>query len=66
MPRLDAFLSYRNVDVSTIKEIVRRWCPQALAGVGNSKTSKHRALSDVQESIAELSHYRKTVFREHS
>ena len=62
MPHLNALLSYRNVDVSTIKELVGRWYPEALAGVGNSQTSKHRALSDTHESIGELMHYRKNVF----
>lgn len=66
MPRLNALLSYRNVDVSTIKELVRRWYPGKLAGIGTSKTSKHRALSDIHESICELLHYRQTVFGERS
>lgn len=66
MPRLDAFLSYRNVDVSSIKELARRWCPHALSAIGNSKTSKHRALSDIRESINELLHYRHTFFKEAS
>ncbi|MCD6495556.1 oligoribonuclease [Candidatus Bipolaricaulota bacterium] len=66
MPRLNALLSYRNVDVSSIKELVSRWYPEALAGIGNSQTSKHRALSDIHESIGELMHYRQTVFGERS
>jgi len=66
MPRLNALLSYRNVDVSSIKELVSRWFPEALAGIGNSQTSKHRALSDIHESIGELMHYRQTVFGERS
>ena len=64
MPRLNDLLSYRNVDVSTIKELVGRWYPEQLAGIGNSKTSKHRALSDIHESIGELIHYRNNVFGE--
>ncbi len=64
MPHLNALLSYRNVDVSTIKELVGRWYPEKLAGIGNSKTSKHRALSDIHESIGELLHYRENVFME--
>lgn len=64
MPRLNSLLSYRNVDVSTIKELVGRWYPEQLAGIGNSKTSKHRALSDIHESIGELIHYRDNVFGE--
>ncbi|MEA3239414.1 MAG: oligoribonuclease [Candidatus Bipolaricaulota bacterium] len=62
MPHLNTLLSYRNVDVSTIKELVGRWYPEVLAGIGNSQTSKHRALSDIHESIGELMHYRKNVF----
>ncbi len=64
MPRLNTLLSYRNVDVSTVKELVGRWYPEELASIGNSKTSKHRALSDIRESIEELQHYRRNVFRE--
>ena len=56
MPRLEQYFHYRNLDVSTIKELARRWSPQVLAGV--SKTSSHTALSDVHDSIAELRHYR--------
>lgn len=66
MPRLNALLSYRNVDVSTIKELVGRWYPEVLDGIGNSQTSKHRALSDTYESIGELLHYRKNVFGRHA
>lgn len=62
MPKLNEFLSYRNLDVSTVKELVGRWYPGQT--IGNSKTSKHRALSDIRESIEELRHYRKTVFKE--
>lgn len=56
MPRLEAYFHYRNLDVSTIKELARRWAPQVLAGV--NKESAHTALSDVRDSIAELRHYR--------
>ena len=56
MPRLESYFHYRNLDVSTIKELARRWSPQVLAGV--SKESAHTALSDVRDSIAELRHYR--------
>ena len=56
MPALEAHFHYRNLDVSTIKELARRWAPQVLAGV--SKTGSHTALSDVHDSIAELRHYR--------
>ncbi len=56
MPRLEKHFHYRNLDVSTIKELARRWAPDVLAGV--SKESRHTALSDVRDSIAELRHYR--------
>jgi len=56
MSRLERYFHYRNLDVSTIKELARRWSPQVLAGV--SKTSSHTALSDVHDSIDELRHYR--------
>ena len=56
MPALEAFLHYRNLDVSTLKELARRWAPQVLQGV--QKESAHTALSDVRDSIAELRHYR--------
>ncbi len=57
MPRLERYFHYRNLDVSTIKELARRWSPQVLAGV--AKTSNHTALSDVHDSIDELRHYRR-------
>ena len=56
MPALEAHFHYRNLDVSTIKELARRWSPQVLAGV--EKESAHTALSDVRDSIDELRHYR--------
>jgi oligoribonuclease len=56
MPRLEKHFHYRNLDVSTIKELARRWAPQVLAGV--NKEAAHTALSDVRDSIAELRHYR--------
>ena len=61
LPRLEAFFQYRNLDVSTVKELARRWRPDVLAGV--SKQGGHRALDDIRESIAELRHYRDTFFR---
>lgn len=57
MPRLERHFHYRNLDVSTLKELARRWAPQVLAGV--AKESAHTALSDVRDSIEELRHYRK-------
>jgi len=56
MPRLERYFHYRNLDVSTIKELAKRWAPAVAAGV--SKTSSHTALSDVKDSIDELRHYR--------
>lgn len=56
MPRLEKHFHYRNLDVSTIKELARRWSPDVLAGV--NKDARHTALSDVRDSIAELRHYR--------
>ena len=60
MPTLEAFFHYRNIDVSTIKELVRRWQPEV--GKGFSKKNSHLALDDIRESIAELQYYRKQVF----
>jgi len=57
MPQLERHFHYRNLDVSTLKELARRWAPQVLAGV--SKESAHTALSDVRDSIDELRHYRR-------
>ena len=56
MPRLEAFFHYRNLDVSTLKELARRWKPEAYASF--KKAQKHTALADVHESIDELAHYR--------
>ncbi|WP_435768832.1 oligoribonuclease [Nocardioides sp. SYSU DS0651] len=61
MPRLDAFLHYRIVDVSSIKELARRWYPKAYFNAP-TKRGNHRALADIQESIEELRYYRDTVF----
>ncbi len=61
MPALDAFLHYRIVDVSSIKELSRRWYPRAYFGAP-TKRGNHRALADIQESIEELRYYRDTVF----
>jgi oligoribonuclease len=59
MPRLEAYFHYRNLDVSTIKELVKRWKPEVLKGF--TKEGKHEALADIYESIEELRFYRKTV-----
>jgi oligoribonuclease len=61
MPELDAFLHYRMVDVSSIKELARRWYPRAYFA-SPPKRGGHRALADVTESIRELRYYRETVF----
>ena len=59
MPRLEAYFHYRNLDVSTLKELVRRWKPEV--GKGFLKESKHEARADMLESIEELRYYRRTV-----
>ena len=61
MPRLSEFLHYRTVDVSSIKELARRWYPKVYFN-SPTKTGNHRALGDIKDSIAELAFYRKTVF----
>jgi oligoribonuclease len=61
MPELDAFLHYRIVDVSSIKELSRHWYPRAYYNAPE-KTGGHRALADIQESIEELRFYREAVF----
>ena len=60
MPRLNAYLNYRNVDVSTVKELCYRWRPSVMKTI--DKESTHRALDDIRESIDELRHYRDTLF----
>ena len=59
MPRLEAFLHYRNIDVSSLKELVQRWYPALPA---YEKEKAHLALSDIKESINELRYYRENVF----
>jgi oligoribonuclease len=61
MPELNEFFHYRNVDVSSIKELVRRWYPPKFQAP--SKRGTHYVLDDIKESIAELKHYRKKVFK---
>ncbi len=61
MPTLEAFFHYRNLDVSTLKELGQRWAPKAVEGF--RKTSTHLALDDVRESIHELEFYRERLFR---
>lgn len=60
MPELEAFFHYRNVDVSTIKELVKRWKPAVSDGF--SKNNTHLAMDDIRESIAELRYYREQIF----
>jgi oligoribonuclease len=61
MPELDAFLHYRMVDVSSVKELARRWYPRAYFN-SPKKAGGHRALADILESVKELAYYRSTVF----
>jgi oligoribonuclease len=61
MPELDAFLHYRMVDVSSVKELARRWYPRAYFA-SPPKHGGHRALADITESIRELRYYREAVF----
>jgi oligoribonuclease len=61
MPKLESFLHYRIVDVSSIKELARRWYPRAYFNAP-AKTGNHRALADIQESIEELRYYRAAIF----
>jgi oligoribonuclease len=64
MPELDAYLHYRMVDVSSIKELARRWYPRAYFA-SPAKHGGHRALADIQESVQELRYYREAVFVPH-
>lgn len=61
LPDLEGWLHYRNVDVSSIKELVRRWFPRVYFN-SPDKTGNHRALGDIKDSIDELRYYRRTVF----
>ena len=61
MPKLDSYCHYRNIDVSTLKELARRWRPEVLDGV--HKKGSHRALDDILDSINELRHYRDTFLK---
>ncbi len=60
LPEVEDFLHYRSIDVSTLKELCRRWYPDVLAGAP-AKKEAHRALDDVREFIAELAYYRSTI-----
>ena len=61
MPELDAFLHYRMIDVSSVKELARRWYPRSYFA-SPEKRGGHRALADIQESIRELRYYREVIF----
>ena len=61
MPRLETYFHYRNLDVSTLKELVRRWKPELAKGL--TKQGKHEALADIYESIDELKYYREHFIR---
>ncbi|WP_417761757.1 oligoribonuclease [Shewanella sp.] len=61
MPKLEDYFHYRNLDVSTIKELVRRWQPELLQDF--QKKNTHQALDDIRESVAELQFYRERVFK---
>ena len=61
MPQLEAYFHYRNLDVSTLKELVKRWKPEIAAGL--TKQSKHEALADIYDSIAEIKYYREYFIR---
>ena len=59
--RLEAYFHYRNLDVSTLKELARRWKPDVAAGL--AKQGKHEALADIYESIEELTYYRENLLQ---
>lgn len=61
MPTLEAFFHYRNLDVSTVKELARRWRPELPGGF--SKNGSHKALDDIRDSVSELQYYREHFFR---
>jgi oligoribonuclease len=63
LPDVENFLHYRSIDVSTVKELCRRWHPAAFAAAPRKRES-HRALDDIRESIAELAYYRAAIFSE--
>ena len=63
LPEIEEYLHYRSIDVSTVKELARRWYPDSLAGAP-VKAGGHRAMDDIRESVAELAYYRTAVFRD--
>ena len=62
LPEIEEWLHYRSIDVSSLKELCRRWYPEALAGAP-AKRGSHRALDDIKESVAELAYYRATILK---
>ena len=62
LPEIEDYLHYRSIDVSTIKELARRWYPDTMGGLSKG-ASAHRAMDDIKESVAELVYWRDTVFR---
>jgi oligoribonuclease len=62
LPEVEDYLHYRSIDVSTVKELCRRWYPAALEAAPE-KQGGHRALDDIRESVRELQYYRATIFR---
>lgn len=61
MPELEAYFHYRYLDVSTLKELARRWKPEILDGL--SKEGTHKAMDDIRESVAELAYYRENFIK---
>jgi oligoribonuclease len=62
LPEIEGYLHYRSLDVSTVKELARRWYPAAYAAAPK-KAGGHRALDDIRESVAELAYYRQAIFK---
>lgn len=62
LPEIEEYLHYRSIDVSTVKELGRRWYPEDYAGLGKG-SSAHRAMDDIKESVEELKYWRERVFR---
>ena len=60
MPQLEEFFHYRNLDVSTVKELAKRWAPDVARGL--SKQSSHQALDDIRDSVDELRYYKERFF----
>jgi oligoribonuclease len=63
LPEIEEYLHYRSVDVSTVKELARRWYPQVMKDAP-TKAGGHRAMDDIRESVAELAYYRSQIFRD--